>query len=211
MTSCDDCGKVFNFPYLLLRHLNKKYPCNPIKNICRKVNVSKCSVNDKVNDKHKCERCGKTFKNKQAKYYHKKNVECSPKVNEVEELKKEIKELKNMITTTGQTTNNNNCNNKYGVIYMLKEREFVNSGINIYKIGKTLDLEKRMSKYPKGSHLYFNVLSDDIDKDEREILNIFRHEFVQRKDIGLEYFEGEHKLMLKQLFSKLTENFHVPS
>ena len=180
MTSCDDCGKDFNFPYLLLRHLNRKYPCNPSKNICRKVNDSKCStndkVNDKVNDKHKCERCGKSFKSKQGKYQHKKNVECSPKVNEVEELKKEIKELKNMITTTGQTTNNNNTTiNNYAPVYnvtYIKEKGSM--------ICDNMELDQNemlcIEGFQRETCLNFKLKDMDYEKLDIVTMNLIDHE-----------------------------------
>ena len=92
MHSCDDCGKAFKYPYLLLRHLQRKTTCISVNS-----KVPKSNNNLQIDNKNilKCDTCEKIFKNKQAKYYHKKNVKCSPPSNEVEELKKKVLELKN--------------------------------------------------------------------------------------------------------------------
>jgi len=120
MISCDDCRKEFKYPCFLLKHLQRKYPCNPNKNITKKDNVGQCSVNDKVNDKvndgkcskHICEKCGKSFNSKQGKHQHKKNVNCKP----IEESKPQL-QTQNNITTQQNAETINNINNTYAPVY----------------------------------------------------------------------------------------------
>ena len=51
------------------------------------------------------------------------------KTNSIHIIKDAFKELQNVI--------NESCDSKnYGHIYMIKEREFVNANLNVYKIGK---------------------------------------------------------------------------
>lgn len=38
-----------------------------------------------------------------------------------------------------------------GVVYLLREREFIKTKENIYKIGKTRDISNRMKQYPNDS------------------------------------------------------------
>ena len=240
MSSCDNCGKSFKYPYLLLRHLERKTPCLSVDkkkgcvkvkvryecDICKKIfscrqskyehkkNVICSPPEDKVeNAKYECNVCKKVFTHRQNLHRHKNNVKCSPpKDSQVEELKQELRDLKEQINNSIKITNNSTSDNKVnGIIYLLLEREFIKTGENVYKVGKTSNINKRMSKYPKGSFLYFSVVSDDIDRDEKEILSVFENEFIQRRDIGSEYFEGDNKLMIKQIFLKLSENFDTVS
>ena len=84
MSSCELCGKEFKFPYLLLRHLNKKYPCDSNKfsvDECEKVYENDGKVyggSEKVYEncekeyddckkvyvEYKCKKCEKVLKNK---------------------------------------------------------------------------------------------------------------------------------------------------
>ena len=80
-----------------------------------------------------------------------------------------------------------------GVIYLLKTREFVNSGQNVFKIGKSSKPgTTRTSDYPKGSILYFliTVVNEDL-------IDLFSIEFVQKKEYGNEYFEGDYKKIIR--------------
>jgi hypothetical protein len=49
-----------------------------------------------------------------------------------------------------------------GHIYILNEREFINSGENVYKIAMTGNLIKRMNKFPRGSILLLAIHSDNV-------------------------------------------------
>jgi hypothetical protein len=83
-------------------------------------------------------------------------------------------------------------------IYLLKEREFINLGVPVYKIGKSKqDNLKRFKQYPKGSLLIYQIICKDCDKIEQELIKIFKVEFNQRTDIGTEYFEGNCENMIE--------------
>ena len=91
-----------------------------------------------------------------------------------------------------------------GHIYLLQEREFIKTNEPIYKLGKTKtginsngDL-KRFKQYPNGSNLIIYRECDDCDNKEKELLSLFNDKFIQRDDIGREYFEGNYNIM-KQL------------
>lgn len=82
--------------------------------------------------------------------------------------------------------------NKCGAIYLLQEREFLNSGENVYKIGRTSQEGlKRFDSYPKGSVLYCIRKSDNPIRDEKTIKNVFDDMFENRDDIGREYYQGD--------------------
>lgn len=92
-------------------------------------------------------------------------------------------------------------------IYLLKEREFINSGEDVYKIGKTTHVnDRRFRNYPKNSILLFQSICSDCSSIEKNIISKFCVEFKQRKDIGIEYFEGNFMLMINCLMDIIKED-----
>ena len=87
-------------------------------------------------------------------------------------------------------------------IYLLQEREFINSNSNIYKIGKTEQENlKRFKNYPNDSKLILHITCKNCHICEKDILKICREQFIQKKEIGNEYFEGCYMKMMKIIFS----------
>jgi len=87
-------------------------------------------------------------------------------------------------------------------IYLLQEREFIKTNEPIYKIGKTKqDNLKRLNNYPKGSSLIIQIKCNDCNKYERIILNRFKEKFIQKREIGNEYFMGDCNDMIDLIFS----------
>lgn len=86
-------------------------------------------------------------------------------------------------------------------IYILHEREFLVSGEELYKIGRTEDIIRRFQEFPKGSQLKFmiDVPTDKVVNMETKILRIFRKKYTQREDIGTEYFAGNIKCMMQSI------------
>ena len=86
-------------------------------------------------------------------------------------------------------------------IYLLQEREFKNLKENIYKVGMTKQKNhKRFNQYPKDSVLLFQMICNNCKNIERLVLEKFKVNFKQRKDIGNEYFEGEYKGMIDIIY-----------
>jgi allantoicase len=82
-------------------------------------------------------------------------------------------------------------------IYLLHEREFVKTNEKVFKVGRTSKLNHvRFNQYPKGSVLLFQTICKNSKKMETLILKKFRKQFIPRKDIGNEYFEGDYKNMI---------------
>lgn len=85
-------------------------------------------------------------------------------------------------------------------IYLLHEREFINSKERIYKVGKTRQINfERFKQYPKCSMILLYSICNDCDICESKILSVFRRRFIKRTDIGSEYFEGDHKEMMFEI------------
>lgn len=98
--------------------------------------------------------------------------------------------------------------NSIHYIYMLKEREFIKTKENVFKIGKTTQNNLgRFSQYPNGSILYFQMICKDCHKIEKIIINSFRLKYINRSDIGTEYFQGDHNDMIDDIYYEICK-FH---
>ena len=83
-----------------------------------------------------------------------------------------------------------------GHLYLIKEREFLKTKENIYKIGKTRNIKHRMPSYPKDSRVYvIYYCASDIDKVEKELIKEFDKLFKKRTDIGHEYYETDKDIV----------------
>ena len=80
-------------------------------------------------------------------------------------------------------------------IYLLQEKEFIKT--NIYKIGITQEI----NQYPENSIILFQIYCNNISEEEiiKQIIKQFTENFIQRKDIGDEYFEGDSKKMINMI------------
>jgi hypothetical protein len=89
-------------------------------------------------------------------------------------------------------------------IYLLRTRESMRIGEHIYKLGKTRKGLARLGGYPKGSELILMVQVPNCDTTEKALLAEFTRRYVQRRDHGLEYFEGNVDSMVNLLFERLS-------
>ncbi len=95
-------------------------------------------------------------------------------------------------------------------IYLLQLREFVNSGENIYKIGRTKkENHYRFNQYPKGSILLFQMICNNCKNIETQIIKLFKENFKHRRDIGNEYFEGEFKNMIDIIYFTIKNELNI--
>lgn len=82
-----------------------------------------------------------------------------------------------------------------GYLYMIREREFVRLEENTYKIGRSKNFESRFQSYPKDSEVIgFFVLRDHINA-ETNLIRLFDSKFVQKKEYGREYYQGDPEQM----------------
>jgi hypothetical protein len=88
-----------------------------------------------------------------------------------------------------------------GYVYLLREREFLKSGEEIYKVGKTINYQRRFNSYPKHSHIICLMSTDFMSLIENKMLKKLRKntKLKNRKDIGREYFEGDVNIIKKIL------------
>ena len=93
--------------------------------------------------------------------------------------------------------------------YLLQEREFINSKEPVYKIGRTIQQKmKRIQSYPKGSYLILFMKVYNCNVAEKLIIQTFNNMFIQRIDIGTEYYEGNIEL-IKTAFITVLEVLKV--
>jgi hypothetical protein len=68
--------------------------------------------------------------------------------------------------------------NCFNYIYLLQEREFLNTKQNIFKIGRTNQPNyERFKQYPKGSILLCQMMCCDSKKMEKIIIRYFDEHF----------------------------------
>jgi hypothetical protein len=96
--------------------------------------------------------------------------------------------------------------NSYEGIYLLKEREFVRCGDNIFKVGRSGNVPGRVKQYPKDSDLYVMILCKDSVTIEKDIINLFNDKFNRMKDYGAEYFEGNLNDLIETLRNYMKDN-----
>jgi hypothetical protein len=89
-------------------------------------------------------------------------------------------------------------------IYLIREREFINSEKNVFKIGKTTQRpEKRMANYPKDSEIILFVQVNNCDTMEPLLIDRFKNKFRQCTEIGTESFEGDRYLMMDEIITSI--------
>jgi len=101
-----------------------------------------------------------------------------------------------------------NKENTFGSIYLIQTREFQSQNIPIYKIGKTgNDIRNRLGNYGKGGQVLFTMAVDinKLDFVELEIIKLLKSKFIQKVEIGTEYFEGDYKEIIDVLYKKINQ------
>ena len=92
-----------------------------------------------------------------------------------------------------------------GGLYMLQLN--CDKGTNKYKIGKAQDLLRRLrSTEYRNAHIVCTMMSKNIDKCERDLINEFNAHFINIKDsneggFGSEMFEGDVEQMIPLFYS----------
>jgi hypothetical protein len=95
-----------------------------------------------------------------------------------------------------------------GWLYLIQRGDHRKQHEDIYKIGRTNDLNRRINEY----QLYFQIIAmspiDDDRKCERELIRELKDEFEFRNDIGHEYFQGDEREMISIFNDYVSE--HLP-
>ena len=100
----------------------------------------------------------------------------------------------------------------HSYIYLLREREFFRLNEDIYKIGKTeQEPNNRLAGYPKGTEVVLFMNTRDCHTKEGAIIDIFKKIFIQRTDVGKEYFEGNRDYMVEIICDVINVNNNNPN
>ena len=91
-------------------------------------------------------------------------------------------------------------------IYILKEREFIKCNEPVLKIGRSSRLVDRIMQYPSGSMVHATGRVRDAKKAEEDVKLTFRGRFLQRRDLGIEYFEGDEDAMVDTFIRMLNKH-----
>lgn len=136
--------------------------------------------------KHQCKKCLKKYSFQSSLWNHAKNCQEETKTEEhIVEMESQ-KDHTQLIAPKKLRE----------YIYLLQEREFINSNEKVYKVGKTRQLNfERFKQYPKGSVVLLYSECCDCDRSEKLILSMLRKNFIKRTDYGSEYFQGDCKEM----------------
>jgi len=76
-------------------------------------------------------------------------------------------------------------------IYLLQEERFIETNKNIYKIGRSGNIYKRVSQYENGTIVYLMIACNNSETIESNLINIFHKDFKGVKYYGNEYFMGD--------------------
>lgn len=88
-------------------------------------------------------------------------------------------------------------------VYIIHTRESIKCKENIYKIGCSCNLYKRIKQYPKFSKVLFLFTCKNSRYIESLIKKYFTVKFKQITDYGTEYFEGNVEEMKKYIISNM--------
>jgi T5orf172 domain len=126
----------------------------------------------------------------------KQTITTNPQGKVSKTISKKSKSIVNPIPK--QIVNTTKHVGKNQFVYIIQEREFINSGEPVYKIGKTTqEPSRRMDGYPKGSRilLYIDVQFSGCHFMERNLIAEFDRLYIHREDIGRESYEGDPEQM----------------
>lgn len=91
-------------------------------------------------------------------------------------------------------------------IYVLQTREFVSTNEDIYKIGRSNNIGKRLYQYPNESKVFLIINTSNTKKIEADLIKIFTSKFINVRKIGSEYFKGNITEMIKTIKMYISEN-----
>ena len=93
-------------------------------------------------------------------------------------------------------------------IYLLREREFIERRLRVYKIGRTGNHpNRRLGNYPKDSEIHLVISVRNEVAAETYLIGVFKDTFTHREDIGNEYFEGDVQRMKEIVANYGLNNF----
>lgn len=194
---CDVCDVSFNCKTEQLRHEKTKKHIFKIQNLDNEIKTNKKILNNELKIKYNdiINELKMKYENEINELNEYYNDKLKKHINYIEELKNNINILENenkdilnkykLLKSLSNTTINN-----IEYIYVIHERTFVLTNTNIYKVGRTNDINRRFKQYSKGSKMLFTMPCNNSIEIEAQILNYLKSDakYVQAKEFGNEYF-----------------------
>ena len=207
MYECPRCNYETNHKSHMNSHFKRKTICELEKENLSLEECINLLNNGKLHTKYKvvhvCDNCKQTFDRLLRLQDHKEKCKNDPikekcKNDPIKELRLQLDDLQKVVDS--RVTSLLPKKEIVHHVYIIHEREFVNSGQPIYKIGKTVNPKSRMGSYPKGSNIKILLDVNDCHESEKLLIAKFDETFVNRPDVGREYYQGEIKSMIKETF-----------
>jgi hypothetical protein len=94
--------------------------------------------------------------------------------------------------------------NQVEYIYLLQNRTSIQTNKSIYKIGRTSQPNfERFKGYDKGYKILLHIICDNCIEIETNLIQLFKIKYKHREDYGNEYFEGDYKEMIKDIYNAI--------
>lgn len=214
---CIKCNKKFKYNSDLNKHISRKTPCDKEKNNLR-CNV--CNVNFSwPAEQIRHEKTKKHITNINLNKESKNELENTININNqlethLEKIKQLEIELENEKNKNKRLETENKIlkkNNKEKLIdeeqiYIIQERTFVELNLNVYKIGRTKNLNRRFKEYSNGSKLLFTIPCNNSVESETKILNYLKNnneKYIQTKEYGNEYFRCNLNDLIQDIITNI--------
>ena len=84
--------------------------------------------------------------------------------------------------------------------YLIQTRECFRLKEEIYKIGRSHDLDNCVRQYAKGSKILCLISCENSIQFKRDLSVLYKTHFTQTKEYGNDYFEGSKELMMKMMY-----------
>ena len=212
---CKKCNKHFNKKQCYNVHINRKFPCSyediidetNISNICNNKELELEQKNIELEQKNKeLEIKIKQLDDKTLILYT-QNKEKQELINNKDiEIKNLYKNIKNK--------DNGDIKIKMiqGYVYIIRECDFVRLNEDIYKIGRTAQInpEDRFQKYRKGTEIvgFFGV-KDSIECENKIIKCFSNHINIKKmNEYGKEYFQGDKNILLNEIL-QIVKHYNI--
>jgi len=88
-------------------------------------------------------------------------------------------------------------------IYFIHTRECFRLKENIYKLGRSYNLDNRVKQYPNDSKILFMMKCNNSKDIEKYLIKLFKKKFIQKTYYGTEYFEGDVDEMINEIYKYL--------
>lgn len=86
-----------------------------------------------------------------------------------------------------------------GELYVVYLRHCKSTNMPVYKVGRAEDAGERLKAYAKGSIILARIPVSNMLDSEAVLLRLCRDRFIERRDFGAEYFEGNLSTIISTL------------